>query len=117
MMTTPSHAHRGMHWAPETRSGTWALSLAGLALGGTVAIAVAFSAGLEPAESFSDNWLLTAAGIAILASAAASAVTGAIARIRHHDHSWSVLSAAVVGALLTVLTLQQVAEGLGWMSG
>ena len=61
-------------WAPETRLGTWALSLAGLALGGTVAIAVAFSAGLEPAESFSDNWLLTAAGFVILASAAASAV-------------------------------------------
>jgi hypothetical protein len=116
MMTTPSHAHRGVHWAPETRWGTWALSLAGLALGGTVALAIAFSAGLEPAESFSDNWLLTAAGFAILASAASSAVTGAIARIRHHDHAWSVLAAVVVGALLTVLTLQQVAEGLGWMS-
>ena len=43
MMTTPSHAHRGVHWAPETRWGTWALSLAGLALGGTVALAIAFS--------------------------------------------------------------------------
>jgi hypothetical protein len=117
MMTTPSHAHRGMHWAPETRLGTWALSLAGLALGGTVATAIAFAAGLEHAESFSDNWLLTAAGFAILASAAASAVTGAIARIRHHDHAWSVVSAAIVGALLTALMLQQVAEGLGWMTG
>lgn len=117
MMTTPSHAHHGMHWAPETRLGTWALSLAGLALGGTVAIAVAFSAGLEPAESFSDNWLLTAAGIAILASAVASAVTGTMAWIRHHDHSWSVVSAVVVGVLLTALTLQQVAEGMGWMNG
>jgi hypothetical protein len=117
MMTTPSHAHRGVHWAPETRLGTWALSLAGLALGGTAALAIAFSAWLEPAESFSDNWLLTAAGFAILASAAGSAVTGAIARIRDHDHAWSVVAAVVVGTLLTLLTLQQVAEGLGWMSG
>ncbi|MBD3947305.1 hypothetical protein [Nocardioides ganghwensis] len=117
MMTTPSHAHRGMHWAPVTRTGTWALSLAGLALGGTVATAIAFSAGLERAESFSDNWLLTAAGFAILASAAASTVVGLVARIRHHDHGWSVVAAVVVGALLTALMLQQVAEGLGWMSG
>lgn len=117
MMTTPSHAHHGLHWAPETRSGTWALSLAGLALGGTVATAIAFSAGLERAESFSDNWLLTSAGFAILASAAASAVVGLVARIRHHDHGWSVVAAVVVGALLTALMLQQVAEGLGWLSG
>ena len=117
MMTTPSHAHHGLHWAPETRSGTWALSLAGLALGGTVATAVALEAGMERAESFSDNWLLTAAGFAILASAAASAVVGLVARIRHHDHGWSVVAAVVVGALLTALMLQQVAEGLGWMSG
>ena len=117
MMTTRSHAHHGMHWAAETRWGTWALSLAGLALGGTVAVAIAFSAGLEPAESFSDNWLLTVAGMAILASAAASAATGVMARIRRHDHSWSVASATVVGVLVTALMLQQVAEGLGWLSG
>jgi hypothetical protein len=117
MMTTPSHAHHGLHWAPETRAGTWALSLAGLALGGTVAIAVALAAGMERAETFSDNWLLTAAGVAILAGAAASVATGATAVVRHHERSWSVLAAVVVGALLTALSLQQVAEGLGWLSG
>lgn len=117
MSTTPLHTHHGMRWAPETRLGTWALSLTGLALGGTVAIAIAFSAGLEPAESFTDNWFLTVAGVAILAGAAASAVTGLMATIRRHDHSWSVLSATVVGVLLTALSLQQVAEGLGWLSG
>lgn len=117
MSTTPSHTRHDMRWAPETRWGRWALSLTGLALGGTVALAIAFSAGLESAETFTDNWLLTAAGVAILGSAAASAVTGLLALIRRHDHSWLVLSATGVGVLVTALTLQQVAEGLGWLSG
>lgn len=118
MMTTPAHAHRGgVHWLPETRLGTWALSLAGVALGGTVALVVAFATGLERGETFSDNWYVTTVGVAILLSAAASVVTGSIARIRRHDHAWSVVAAVVVGALLTASTLQQVAEGLGWMTG
>ena len=116
-LSTSKRSVTGIRTRDVTRTGTWALSLAGLALGGTVATAIAFSAGLERAESFSDNWLLTAAGFAILASAAASAVVGLVARIRHHDHGWSVVAAVVVGALLTALMLQQVAEGLGWMSG
>ena len=117
MSTTPLHTHHGTRWAPETRLGTWALSLMGVALGGTVALAIAFSAGLESAESFTDNWILTAAGVAILTSAAASAVTGLMAMIRHHEHSWLVVSATGVSVLLTALSLQQVAEGLGWLSG
>lgn len=117
MTATPLHTRHGTRWAPETRWGTWALSLTGLALGGTAALAIAFSAGLESADSFTDNWMLTAAGVAILASAAASSVTGLLAMIRRHDHSWSVLSATGVGVLLTALSLQQVAEGLGWLSG
>ena len=117
MSTTPLHTRHARRWAPGTRSGMWALSLGGLALGGTVALAIAFSAGLEPAESFTDNWLLTAAGVAILASAVACAVAGLIAMIRRHDNSWLVLSATCVGILLTALSLQQVAEGLGWLSG
>lgn len=118
MMTTPSHAHRGgVHWVPETRLGTWALSLAGSALGGTVALAVAFATGLERGGTFSDNWYVTTAGVAILLSAAASVVAGSVARIRRHDHAWSVGAAVVVGVLLVASTLQQVAEGLGWMTG
>jgi hypothetical protein len=91
------------------------VSLAGLALVGTVALAIAFAAGLESADSFSDNWLLSAAGVAILASAAASAATGLLALIRRHDHSWLVVTATGAGVLVTALMLQQVAEGLGWL--
>lgn len=112
MSTTPMHTHHDMRWAPETPLGKWALSLAGLALGGTVALAIAFSAGLESAESFTDNWLLSAAGVAILVSATASAATGLLALIRRHDHSWLVVAATGVGGLVTALMLQQVVEGL-----
>ena len=103
-------------WSPESRVGWWTVSLAGLALGGTLGLAVAFALGMEPADSFSDNWLLTGFGFALLASAAASVVTGALALVRHHDRSWLVVTATVAGTLVTLLTLQQVAEGIGWLS-
>lgn len=117
MSTTPLHTHHGTRWGPRTRLGTWALSLTGLALAGTVALTIAFAAGLQSADSFTDNWILTAVGAAILVSAAASAVTGVIATISHHDHSWSVVSATGTGVLLTALFLQQLSEGLGWLTG
>jgi hypothetical protein len=116
MSTTPLR-HHAMHWSPETRLGKWALSLAGAAVGGTVALAIGFAAGLEPADSFTDNWFLTTAGLAILASAASSVVTGSLALIRGHDRSWLVMSATGLSVLATALMLQQVAEGLGWLSG
>jgi hypothetical protein len=116
MSTTPLR-HHAMHWSPETRLGNWALSLAGVAVGGTVALTIGFAAGLEPADSFTDNWFLTTAGLAILASAAASVVTGSLALVRGHDRSWLVVGATGLGALATALMLQQVAEGLGWLSG
>jgi hypothetical protein len=106
-----------MHWLPETHVGKWALSLAGLAVGGTVALAIAFAAGLEPVDSFTDNWFLTVAGLAILASATASVLTGFLALIRGHDRSWTVVSATGLSVLVTALMLQQVAEGLGWLTG
>lgn len=117
MNATPWQTHHDMHWSPETRMGRWATSLAGVALGGTVASAIAFSLGMEHADSFTDKPLLTLAGLAILASGATSAVTGLLALVRRHDRSWLVLSATGVGVLITALMLQQVAEGLGWLSG
>ena len=50
-----------------------------------------------------------------MASATASAVTGLLAVFRQHDHTWLVVTATVLGVLVTVLMLQQVAEGLGWL--
>jgi hypothetical protein len=116
MNTSTLKSHHGMQWSPETQLGKWTLWLAGLAFGGTVALAIAFALGMEHADSFSDKPLLTLAGVAILASGATSVMTGSLALMRHHDHSWLVASATVCGLLVTALTLQQVAEGLGWLS-
>lgn len=116
MSTTPLR-HHGMHWPPETRLGRWALSLAGAAVGGTVAVAIAFAAGVETGDSFTDNWFMSLAGVAILASAAVSVVTGSVALTRGHDRSWLVLAGTGLSSLVTALMLQQVAEGLGWLAG
>ena len=87
--------------------------LAGTALAGMAASVVAFALGIESADGFTDNWLLTGWGAAVLLSAAGSVVAGGLALVRRHDRSWPVVTATVVGALLTTLMLQQVAEGLG----
>ena len=117
MNTSTLKTHHGMRWSPEIHLGEWTAWLAGLAFGGTVTLAIAFALGMEHADSFSDKPLLTLAGVAILASGTTSVVTGALALMRHHDHSWVVVSATVFGVLVTALALQQVAEGLGWLSG
>jgi hypothetical protein len=114
-MTTVSKNDHRTPWIPESRLGTWTLALAGLAVGGTVGLSVALAFGLERADSFTDNWIITGSGAAILASAAASVVTGGLAVFRRHDRSWLVMSATAFGILVTALTLQQVGEGLGWL--
>jgi hypothetical protein len=92
------------------------VSLAGVALGGTLALAAAFALGMQPADSFTDSWLLTGYGVALLLSATACVVTGALALARHDDRSWVVVTATVAGAVVMVLMLQQVAEGSGLLS-
>lgn len=72
----PLKVNHGMAWSPASRLGRWTLGLAGLAVAATAVLAIAFYAGLEPAESFSDNWLLTATGLVVLGVALASVATG-----------------------------------------
>jgi hypothetical protein len=89
------------------------VTLAGIAFAGMAASVAAFALGMERADGFTDNWLVTGWGAAVLASAAGSVVAGGLALLRRHDRAWPVVTATVVGALLTLLMLQQVAEGLG----
>ena len=105
--------HQGRSWAPESRSGRWTIALAGMSVAGVVLSVVGFATGVvESASSFSDNWLLTGWGVAVLVSGAASVIAGSLAITRRHDHSWGVLLASGFGILVTALMLQQVAEGL-----
>ncbi len=118
--TTLEHENHGFAHPPHgvvapVPGRTSALALAGLALGGTVVVGVAFSLGLHRADSFADNWLLTGSGAAILVSGAASVVAGVVALLRRHDRSWAVLSATASGVLVTALMLQQWLKGwAGW---
>lgn len=114
--TAPLKAHHSMGWSPASRLGRWALGLAALAVAGTAALAIPFSTGLEPAESFSDNWLLTVAGLAVLGVALGAVAAGIVALAARHDRSWSVVLATAAGLALAALFLQQLAEGLGWLS-
>jgi hypothetical protein len=105
-------AHHGMRWAPETRAGRTCLALAGLSLTGLVGLAVSFATGLvESVETFSDSWLLVAWGGAILASAVAAVASGFVAA-RHGERSWGVTAAIVLGVLLALVVLNEVAQGL-----
>ena len=94
----------------------WAVALAGLSLAGLVAMGAAIALGVEPGDTFSDNWGVTAAGGAVLVSGAASLVAAVDALARHHDRARTVVAALVVGSLVTLSVLQQVGEGLGWLS-
>ncbi len=99
--------------APESRPGTWTLALASASVVGVVLLAISLATGLvESAADFTDNWLLTGWGVAILATGASSVIAGAFAIIRRHDRGWIVPIAALLGLLMTVLMLHEVAQGL-----
>lgn len=104
--------------APRSRLGQWTVALAGVAFAGTVAAVAAFATGLvEPADGFTDKPLLTLWGIVMLSSSTASVVLGALAISRRRDRTVLVITATVVGALVAILSWQQVFEGLGWLEG
>lgn len=107
----------GARWSPQSRDGRWAVLLGGVAVGGTAALAVAFALGMERAEGFFDKPLLTLAGAVLLVSGAACVVVGVLALVRRGDRSRLVVAAVAGGALVVVSSLQQAAEGLGWLSG
>lgn len=101
-----------MRWAPETREGRLSVMLAGASFAGLLILTLSFAFGLvESVETFSDNWLLVAWGGAVLAAGAAAAVVGIVAS-RRGEHSWSVTAATVIGVLLAMLVLNEIAQGL-----
>lgn len=78
-----------MRWAPETRQGRLSVALAGASLAGLVLLAASFGIGLvESVETFSDSWLPVAWGGAVLGAG------------------------AVLGVLMTLVVLNEVAQGL-----
>jgi hypothetical protein len=113
MRSAHAGVHRGTRAAPESRTGKWTVALATASLAGIVLSAVGFATGVvTSASSFSDNWLLTAWGAAVLATAVASVVAGALAIVRRHDRAWTVFLATGLGLVVTTVMLNEVAQGL-----
>ena len=105
--------HHGMRWAPRSQAGRWSVALASGAIAGLALSIVGFATGvLESASGFSENWVLTAWGLTILATAASSAITGGLATVLRHDRSWTVLGATLLGACALALLLHEIAQGL-----
>jgi hypothetical protein len=105
--------HRRQRWAPATRVGRWSAGLAVTALAGVALSVVGFATGvLESASSFSDNWLLTGWGLGVLLVAAAATGTGAVAVLGRGDRSGAVVAATLLGALVLVVILNEVVQGL-----
>ncbi|HET8960167.1 hypothetical protein [Nocardioides sp.] len=105
--------HHSLQWAPTSHVGRWSVALAAGAVAGVALSVVGFAAGvLESASGFSDNWLLTGFGLAILATAAASAGTGGMAMVARHDRSLTVLLATILGTCALALVLNEVLQGL-----
>jgi hypothetical protein len=80
-----------------------------------VLLVIAFALGMPHAQGFTDNWLLAGWGAAILGGGAASATTGALALTRRGDRSWLVLASTLLALLVTVVVLNEIAQGLGWV--
>ncbi|MGB7980454.1 MAG: hypothetical protein WCF36_06635 [Candidatus Nanopelagicales bacterium] len=81
-------------------------------MAGVVLLVLSFAVGLvEPAQSYTDSWAQLVWGLGIWACGITAVVTGLIAIIGHHERSWMVLLATVVGLLPLGLLLSEIATG------
>jgi len=106
-------APHAMRWSPESRLGRWSVALAGVTVASiALLVVVVYLLGvIEPADSYTDDWLQTAWGVFIWVSALACFVVGAVAIARRHERSWAVLTATLLGLLPAALLLSEVALG------
>ena len=111
-MTThsaPRHDTRG--W-PESRVGRLAITFAGCSVAGIVLLLLAFAFTVaEPAGSYTDSVPQLVWGLGIWACGIGAVVTGLIALVRHHERSWMVALATVLGLLPLALLLSEIASG------
>jgi hypothetical protein len=111
-MTTHSSTRHDMRGWPESHLGRRAITLAGLSVAGIALLVLGFALGIvEPADSYTDSWPQLLWGIGIWACGAAAVVTGFVAITRHHERSWMVMLATVLGLLPLALLLSEIALG------
>ena len=111
-MTTHSSTRHDIRGRPVSHAGRRAVALAGLCVGGVALLVLAFALGIvEPADSYTDSWAQLVWGLGIWACGVAAVVTGFVAIVRHHERSWMVVLATVLGLLPLVLLLSEIALG------
>jgi MFS family permease len=111
-MTTHSNRRQDMRGWPESRVGRRAITLAGFTVAGVVLLVLAFALNIvEPAESYTDSWAQLVWGLGIWACGIGAVVSGFLAMVRHHERSWMVALATVVGLLPLALLLSEIALG------
>ncbi len=111
-MTTHSSPRHDMRAWPESRVGRRAIQLAGFSVAGIVLLVLAFALNIvEPAASYTDSWAQLVWGVGIWACGIGAVVTGFVAMIRHHERSWMVALAIVLGLLPLALLLSEIALG------
>ncbi len=109
MQSSPRHDMRGR---PESRVGRLAITFAGCSVAGIVLLLLAFAFNVaEPAGSYTDSWPQLVWGVGIWACGIGAVVTGVVAMVRHHERSWMVALATVLGLLPLALLLSEIALG------
>jgi hypothetical protein len=66
---------------------------------------------VEPATSYTDSWPQLVWGLGIWACGIGAVVTGVVAMVRHHERSWMVALATVLGLLPLALLVSEIALG------
>ncbi len=105
-----TEAHR---WLPQSRAGWWSVALAGITVASiSLLVLVVYAFGVvEPADSYTDDWMQAGWGLFIWGTALACVVVGVVAITRRHERSWMVLVATLLGLLPVVLLISEVALG------
>jgi len=97
---------------PQSRVGRRAVTLAGLCVAGVVLLVFSFALNVvEPASSYTDSWAQLVWGLGIWACGIAAVVAGVVAIVRHHERSWMVVLATVLGLLPLALLVSEIALG------
>lgn len=112
-MTVEHTASAAARLLPHSRAGRWSVALAAVSVACiTVLVLVVYVLGIvDPADSYTDDWLQATWGFVIWTTAVASLVAGAVAIIRRHERSPLVIAAALLGLLPVVLLISEIALG------